>query len=285
MSKGRKIAIFVLGIILASVMAIVSKSLWPSDIGVDNFDSLAVKIIGFPAVASFYFLLIFSHNAFTLIQFGKDSPLSNTKTGLRFGSCFGLIYLLGMQEVMVEASPCSAWGIEYVIYEFVMGFGEALAALLLCLVFARLLLRKRNADYFERTEPRQKIVSVLVITLAFTLERAIAYETGFISSNINSFPVPTYVWTVLFGATLGVCVNLLIPIFSSEKSEVRKCIKITALTIGLSWIIFNSFIGFVFQGELWNLLLRSGLDVLTIFLATYLLWKAERAFNIKCLNQ
>ncbi len=269
MKRRRKVIIFILGVLLASIVAIVSKSLWPSDIGDENFDSLAVKIFGFPVVASFYFLLIYSYNAAVLIKFSKLSLVSNLQTGLRFGICFGLLYLVGMQEVMVEASPCSEWGIEYITYQLIMGSGEALAALLLCLVFAKCLIDKTSNVGVLKIGIKQEIITLVVIAAAFTIERALAYETGLIASNVSSFPIPTYAWTVLFGVIMGGCFVLLFPIFSNDLTVGRRCFQIAVVILGISWMIFNSFIGFIFKGELWNLLMRSGLDVVTVFLAAW----------------
>lgn len=271
MNRKRKITIMILGVLFASILAILSKILWPNDVGTENFDSLAVKIFGFPAVASFYFLFIYSYNAAVLIRLGKASPLTNIQTGLRFGACFGAIYLFGMQEVVVEASPYTQWGIEYVIYQLVMGAGEALAALLLCLTLSKFFIQKKNNNVnIQKSGKKQQISTIILIACAFTLERAVAYETGFISSNVDTFPVPVYAWTVIFGIILGICFTTLIPVFSIIKAESMRCFKISVVTIGFSWMIFNSFIGFIFKGELLNLLIRSGLDVVTIFLAALL---------------
>ena len=43
---------------------------------------------------------------------------------------FGLIYLLGMEEVVVEASPFAEWEFPFVKYQFVMGIGEAYGVVL-----------------------------------------------------------------------------------------------------------------------------------------------------------
>lgn len=270
MSKKRKVTLFILGVLLTSILAILSKQLWPSDIGTEDFDSLFVKLIGFPAVASLYFVFIYAYNAGMMLHFGKNSKLSAIRTGLRFGLTYGLIYLIGMEEVMVESSPYDNWGMNYVIYQLVMGSGEAIAALLLCLVFAKFFLRKKELEDCQFLNIKRKIITISVIACAFTVERAFAYETGLIASNVKNFPVPSYGWTILFGIILGVCVILLFPVFDSVKNNTRKCLYITVITMGVSWMIFNSFIGFIYAGELLNLLIRSGLDVVVLFFATWI---------------
>ena len=73
--------------------------------------------------------------------FGRTSDYSKLQMGLRFGICFALIYFIGMQEVMVEASPFKTWGIDFLIYQFVMGIGEALVAIIMCVVISSLTLK------------------------------------------------------------------------------------------------------------------------------------------------
>ena len=270
--KKRKIVLTALLILVAGILAIASKVMLPNDVNVGDFDSIFVKALGFEVVASLYFVMIYAHNAIVTRVFGRNADLSKWQIGLRFGVCFALIYLFGMQEVMVESSPFASWGIDFVVYQFFGGTGEAIAALLLCLAIAVFVIDKRNAQQTKASVPfRDKASAILLISAAFTAVRAIAYETGIISSDVNSFPVPCYIWTGLFGIVLGSCFILLYPVFDNQKSLVKQSAKIMILTIGLSWIIFNLFIGLIFAGTLPELLLRSGLDVLAVFLAA-LIW-------------
>uniref|UniRef100_UPI000564730E hypothetical protein n=1 Tax=Paenibacillus zanthoxyli TaxID=369399 RepID=UPI000564730E len=111
-------------------LAIFSKNLLPSAVNIKDFNSIFVKLLGFPVVASLYFILIYTHSASITQLFGKNAKLSNIQLGIRFGICFGLIFLLGMQEVVVNASPFSEWGLDFVIFQFYMGIGEAIIALM-----------------------------------------------------------------------------------------------------------------------------------------------------------
>lgn len=135
------IIVNVIAVITAAILAIMSKMLLPSDVNAQDFDSIIVLTFGFPAIAVFYFLLIYSHCAFTMQYFGRTSDYSKLQIGLRFGICFALIYFIGMQEVMVEASPFKTWGIDFLIYQFVMGIGEALVAIIMCVVISSLTLK------------------------------------------------------------------------------------------------------------------------------------------------
>lgn len=264
-SNSKKIIITILAILVASILAILSKALIPSEVNVEEFDSIFVNLLGFPVVASIYFIMIYTQGALTTQLFGKKSRLSNTQIGLRFGISFGLIFLLGMQEVVVSASPFSTWGLYYVVYQFFMGFGEAVAALIMCILLAKFTIDEPKSNYLKENKTHNKGLIIGLIALTFTIERIIAYKTGIINSDIMTSPIPTFVWTIIFGIALGVSYVLLLPIFNIEKNPVRKSFKLVVLTLGLSWIIFNSFIGLIMNGVMVQVLTRSGLDIIVLF--------------------
>ena len=271
-SKKKKIIITAALVLISSIVAITSKVMLPSDVNVGDFNSIFVRSLGFEAVASLYFILIYAHNAIVTATFGRRSELTNRQIGLRFGICFALVYLFGMQEVVVESSPFTTWGIDFVIYQFFGGAGEAIAALCLCMAISIFVIERKEPTQIKAPMPfRNKALAILLITSMFTTIRAIGYETGIIHSNVDRFPVPVYIWTVLFGIVLGACFIMIYPAFGKQKSPAILSVKTMILTVGLSWIIFNLFIGLIFAGALVELLLRGGLDVLAAFLAA-LVW-------------
>ncbi|ACL76973.1 hypothetical protein [Ruminiclostridium cellulolyticum] len=259
----------ILAIFVASTLAILSKVMLPSAVNVEDFNSIFVKVLGFQIVASLYFIMIYTHSAVVTQLFGKNAKLSNIQIGMRFGICFGLIFLLGMQEVVVSASPFSKWGLGFVRYQFFMGIGEAVVAFALCTIISMLTIENKKSECLREDTRYNRVLTVALIALTFTAERVIAYKTGIISSDIETFPVPSYGWTILFGIILGCCYEILYPIFSEDKNPVSQSFKLVVAAIGLSWIIFNSFIGWILDGAMAEVLIRSGLDV-TIFFITAL---------------
>lgn len=49
-------------------------------------------------------VVLFLQILLVIRHYQKTSPLSKTQTGLRFGAAFGLIYLFGMQEVVLPTA-------------------------------------------------------------------------------------------------------------------------------------------------------------------------------------
>lgn len=281
-SKKQIIIINIFSIIVASLLAILSKGVLPSDVNFEDFNGTFVRLLGFEVVASLYFIIIYSHSAIVTQLFGRNCKLSGMEIGLRFGISFGLIFLLGMQEVVVSGSPFSQWGLDYIIYQFFMGFGEAIVALVMCIIIGKYTIADKKDDYdFKENITYNRVVMVGLIALTFTLERIIAYKTGIVTSDIAKFPIPCYGWTILFGIVLGSCYVILYPIFCEDKNIVRQSFKLVVITIGLSWVIFNSFIGWIIDGAMGQVLIRSGLDVVIFFITVVISNKYLKKQNFK----
>jgi len=254
---------------LAAAVAIVAHAVLPAPVDELMFDSSLVQLFGFPIVAVSYFLILFLHCAIVVQAFGRRAHLPRLETGFRFGVAFAILYLIGMQEIAVEASPFAAWGLEYVVYQFFMGVGDALPVLLLCTVLAYATLsRREGATSMNTSSAREQFAIVALIASTFFVQRTIAYTTGIVESDIGRYPVETLLWTALFGAGLGCAYVVLYPMFVRPHGPTMISVEVSVLTIGINWILFNSFIGLIFSGLMPQMLLRSGLDVAVLFLTS-----------------
>lgn len=104
-STKRVIIINTVFIIFSVIFAIIVHAFLPTSVDVEQFDSIFVKWFGFPAVAVFYFILLFIQCAMVVSYIGLKADVPKLQIGIRFGIAFAMIYLLGMQEVVVEGSP------------------------------------------------------------------------------------------------------------------------------------------------------------------------------------
>lgn len=270
----KAIIVNTLAVILAAFFAIFVHAVMPAGVNAENFDSVLIKLFGFPAVAASYFVLLFTHCVAAMRYLGRQSNVPKLQIGIRFGLAFAILYFFGMQEVAVEASPYSEWGFAFVSYQFFMGVGDAIPVLLLCVAVACFTLDNTNVWMPVQTLSRtEKIKAVALITVAFLAERVIGYETGVITSNCHTYPVPCYIWTILFGMVLGCCYVVLHPVTAGERNKLLMSFKLAVLAIGVNWIVFNSFIGLIFNGVMPQMLLRSGIDVAVFFLSCIVISK------------
>ncbi|MDO5126634.1 MAG: hypothetical protein Q4D54_02665 [Eubacteriales bacterium] len=110
MKSVKKIIVGVLVSVLSAMIAIVVHIFMPSpgaEVNVEDFDSRLVSLLGFPLVASLYFVILYLQIWITISVFGRKSKSSRLKLGLCYGMSFGLMYLVAMQEVVIEGSPCN----------------------------------------------------------------------------------------------------------------------------------------------------------------------------------
>ena len=274
-NKKRRIPSFVCVILAAVIAILVHALLSGSDVGAveDTFDSPLVQLVGFPVVASAYFVILYLQILFVIRCYQRRSPLSKAQTGLRYGAAFGLIYLIGMQEVMLSASPYQTYGIDFIVYEIFMGLGDAIPAFVLCLTISTMYvgglhrdtpLANRENDLTIR-DAKRKIFIVMLVAAGFFLQRMTGYMIGYIESDIQSCPLPTLIWALLFGLTFGIAYIMLEPIYSVY-DERKRGIHILILSLGINWIWFNLFIGLIYKGMWVKMLLRGVSDVFAIYI-------------------
>ncbi len=267
LTSGKAVLLNITVIILMTTCAIIAHAILPAPVDDLDFDSVLVQLFGFPFVAVSYFMLLFTHCAFVLHFYGRYAKFSRLEVGFRFGAAFALLYLIGMQEVVVEATPFGTWGYEYVRYQFFMGLGDALPVLFLCLIIAYFSLNQDRSTAPQFSLGRaDKILIITAVAATFLGQRAVGYQTGIIESNVTSFPLPTYLWTLLFGLALGYICCLLYPIFAVTEKISTLSLRLTVITIGVNWILFNSFIGLIFSGAMPQMLLRSSIDTAILFM-------------------
>lgn len=266
---GNKVILSAVIIIVATAITIMLHAIMPAGVNAEDLDGALVQLVGFPLISVLYFILLFTHCTVVIRYFGEKSTMQKLQTGFRFGLVFAMLYLFGMQEISVETSPFAEWGSAFVVYQFFMGVGDAIPALLLCMATAYFTLNDAQMSNWVKTlKMAEKYKIIAVIAAAFFIERFIGYETGILVSNCHLYPVPCYVWTILFGIVLGCSYVILYPIFAGDRNKSSMSVKLAVLTIGANWMIFNSFIGLIFNGYLLQTLLRSGIDVIVLFLVS-----------------
>lgn len=258
----------ILTILCSAAFTIAAHAIMPAPVDEGRFDSVLVTILGFPGVAVSYFLILYTQCTLAVRYIGNRTKVSNLQTGIRFGLSFALIYLFGMQEVMVEASPFTTYGFEFIKYQFFVGVGDAVPVFILCMVIALFTI---NNDAKEATLKNiritERLSAISIIAAGFLIERTAGYEMGIIQSNCEAYTVPCYIWTALFGMILGYVYTLLYPVLLSERKRIHVPVRFI-LIIGLNWILFNSFMGLIMKGAMPQALLRSGLDVIILFIAS-----------------
>lgn len=265
----KRLIIMNTGFILFSVIfAIFVHALLPASVDITQFDSIFVKWFGFPAAATFYFILLFTQCTLAVRYIGVRADVSKSQIGLRFGAAFSMMYILGMQEVVIKGSSFSTWGLGFVKYQFIMGIGDGIPTILLCLAVAFFTFSdSKNSKPMHNLKITKCLKVIAIFAIAIFVVRTIGYETGLIRSEIESYPVPCYIWTGLLGILMGYIYVILYPLLVLGTKQYSAPLRFIA-TIGVNWMIFNSFIGLIMKGTMLQMILRSGIDVAVLFLAS-----------------
>ncbi len=260
-------------ILFSAIFAILVHALLPASVDVAQFDSIFVKWVGFPAVAIFYFILLFTQCTLAVRYIGARANVPKSITGIRFGIAFAMIYLIGMQEVVIKGSSFSTWGLGFVKYQLITGIGDGIPAILLCLAIVYFTLSdSEKSKPIHKLQITKCIKAIAIIAIAIFVERTIGYVSGFISSDSHVYPVPCYIWTGLFGILMGYIYVILYPLLAFQKKQYSIPLRFIA-TIGVNWMIFNSFIGLIMKGAMLQMILRSGMDVVVLFLVSIVIDK------------
>lgn len=269
--KPKAILISLLGILFSMIFAVVVHALLPAGVDINKFDSFLVLTLGFPVTVCLYFAILYLHCSFVTGYFGAKSKLSRSQVALRYGLSFAIIYILGMQEIAVDASPYGEWGWEFVRYQLIMGLGDALPVLLLCFLISFVFIKNTQKNNLCPSNKKTKWIFSILFTLIFFVVRTIEYKTQIIGSDIARYPIQTHIWTIIFGFFIGMIFQFLYPIHSNNTKPLKIDFKIAILTIGLNWIIFNGFIGMIMKGSMIEMLLRAGIDTMVWFVSAVII--------------
>lgn len=254
-------------VLMSAIIAILVHALLPSpgaSLSVDAFDGILVQKFGFPVVASLYFIILYLHILIVIRTVGAKSTIPKRQMGIRFGLSFGCMYLVGMQEVVVSASPCDTYGIDFVLYQLFMGLGDAIPVLLLCILvcgFSGIDIKDKKTKTQDKKQENKIVFAV--ISLLFFIERVVGYYLGYIDNEFQEYPIPVLLWTLVFGMVMGGIYVFLSPIYEDRKGNTKN-VQLLVWSVGVNWVWFNCFMGLILKGLFLKMFLRAGRDILVI---------------------
>jgi hypothetical protein len=247
-----------LSIIASALVAIILHAALPAKVDESLFDGLLVKKVGFPVVAAAYFLVLFTHCSAVLILNRNSLIGSALKSEIKFGLSFSVVYIFGMQEIVLGSTPFTGWGTSFIGYQLLLGLGDAIPVLLLCFFIGKIFFTSPQNDV--TTKGKDAAVTIPLFMVLVGTVRLVASYGGVIKSDILDYPIPVTLWGYLIGSVFGM-VYLLV-----ESTTLVKT-KTMLGGIAVNWMIFNSFIGLIRKGAMYDALLRSMIDLISILMA------------------
>lgn len=276
MKTSKRILLSIIFTLVGTMIGIVMHMILPSagaDVSDASYNSVFVNAVGFPAVASFYLVVQYAYIVFLVQYLGKNTNMKRYQVGLHIGLSVAVLYIIGMQEVVMESSPFTTYGIKFILYQFWMALGDAIPILVYSLVASFVFLEEKTISDCagENKQPIKKtIIEILFVGLLIFVVRICGNLTGIIGSDIESYPVPTIIWTIVFGMTMGVVCVWNRHFFKGQSHPIAKNI---ILLIGLNWIWFNSMIILLMADTAGAMLLRSSVDIAVLCIGAVLFEK------------
>ena len=253
-------------IVVCAAIAIVVHAALPAKVDEELLDGVLVLRFGFPAVAVAYFLILFAQCSVSVAVSWSTAQTPPLRHGLTLGLAFAVLYIIGVQEIMVETSPFPAWGSDFVVYQAIIGLGDAIPVIILCAITGALLANGRPRTAVGH---RCSLAPMLAVTLTVGTVRWAVSALGIIQNCLAEYPTAVVAWGYLLGLGFGIGYVLL-------RRTNQAVNAVVIFGVGLNWLVFNSFIGLVFSGTMADALLRGAIDAFALGLSITLLAKAGR---------
>lgn len=254
-----------LSVVVSAIVAIAAHAVLPAKVDEALLNGALVKRFSFPVVAVVYFLVLFTHVALFAAFSRHKTPMNALRHGLTLGSAFAVMYLIGMQEIMVDASPFPSWNGDFIVHQAIIGLGDAIPVIFLCVVVS-ILSAVASAPVGRKGRTRPAMMGIMAAAVGTV--RWVTSALGLIESGLTEYPIGVVGWGYLLG--LGFCIAYLLVTRAGRNGKAAMIYG-----VGLNWIIFNAFIGLAFAGKMADALLRSAIDVSTIALSMALITALE----------
>lgn len=243
-------------VLICSILAIVFHALLPAKVDESRLDSNLIKSFGFPVVAVFYFIILYTQCAIVILVFKRDRLNLRKNSEIYFGFALSLIYMIGMQEIMLSASPFDEWNIKFVFYQALMGIGDSIPVIILCTIIGKI---KKNEKQEAVSNTNFNIKSIILYTLILGSIRTVLSMTHLIENYFEIYPTGVIIWNYLFGLIVGISYIIIRYSYSDPK-------MVMIFGVSINWIIFNLFIGLIKHGAMIDSIFRSFIDAIVIVL-------------------
>jgi hypothetical protein len=252
-------AVYYLKVILAVIIGVslnifLRATIYPAEppLGSNLEQSIVVKNGLLIPVFILYATIIYSLLAIVFERIKKYINGSTLKKCIIYGFSFFGLWVIGMLE------SCSLFGNPF-IYELLSGIIDGLPIFIMCILLG--LLNKRETQ--NNVNNKRNFSSILIIALTFIIGRIIGYYLLRINSGISSRPALTMIWTIAMGLWIGF-IYFLIYDSNPNTNYFKKAIQFAVIIYGSDIFLFNFTIALIIQVSIYDLILRTILDILFV---------------------
>lgn len=211
--------------------------------------------------------LIYGSLAYSLIAamfliVSKKMTGNRISQGLKFGFANILIWTVYLLEPLPHGSP-----IDRITYPLADGFAFLIMGCLL-----GLLLGKKESTAAEKRPI--SVIPLFSISIFFMIGRLLQYHVFDIYSSFEEKRGETLLWCALTGLVIA-CVLSWFSSYVPRKRRFANTLLVGGILFGLNLLLFNGFMPLVFEADLLDLLVRTGLDIVSVTIGC-LFFKVEK---------
>lgn len=253
--KIKYIGIVVFGIVLAMLFHVLT-SKYSTTPKTANW-SFLVKNFGLMQVIIVWYFIAYGAIVCIFYRYKDKFAVPIRNKGLGYGIAIGILWLWGMLEgVLLFGNPF--------INEFLTGVCDAVPIIIMGI----LLEKATNKDGEEakgHIQIKSIIISVVIFSIIFLVERYFLSITRIIKSSYDIKPYFNFIWTLIMGSCIGISYSLI-----GKATKGLSGIKFAIVIFGINWLVFNIFMPFLFSAYIHEFIIRNIADILGVMLSIYL---------------
>lgn len=201
----------------------------------------------------------FAYTIIAAIFLTLHKNLSGTRIikGLKFGILYSLLWSIYLIEPLAHGSA-----IDKISYPIV----DSAVLIVMGLLLGRFIAISSPNKKYKFT--KHSLMSIGFITVLFFIGRIIQYTIFNIYSTFNESPVSSIMWVIITGIVIGLVFDYINPLIES-KSITHKSFIFGIVIFGVDLFAFNFFIPIVFNFDILDLLTRTSVDIMFVFIGSY----------------
>ncbi len=243
--------VFLIGTI-TTIFRIIGQLLIPAGSQNVLLPSIFVENGTMPLAFSIYGVFAYSLIAIMFLLIRNQLSGNKIIQGIKYGFFCCFIWIVYLLEPLPHVSP-----IDRITYPAADGLALIVMGIALGFMFCK------DRPLIKKDIRKGNIISLVSITICFVIGRFIQYYIFDIYSSFNSNKIETIGWCILTGIVVA-CSLIWINKYVKEENFIKRALIIGALIFGLNLTLFNFFMPLVFDADILDLILRTGIDFLAV---------------------
>jgi hypothetical protein len=222
--------------------------------------SALVRRFGFGPVALAWAVVAFTGMGLIFVVAERHMTGSGLSKGLRYGLGLGLVVQVAMLEGVAMFGNRA-------VDEAIVGLSDAVPVLVMGTLLGRFLATNGPPAPAVGLLSREFVITLALFAMVFGSGRLGAQMAGVIDTALPVRPGATIIWTLAMGAAIAFFYHL-VQDACRGLAPVPRALMFGLGMFGLNWALFMLFVPMIFPGSLTDVLLRVGLDIALVTLAS-----------------